>query len=121
MSTEGSFSRDEWNHLLRLFNIIEFLDVFLQPLSVEQESKAPCRRELRKGKSKKKPAVAKPVSACLVSKNLLRARQTSSLDSGDSCGPGNQKSGRISVSWSTGKPARGVQNPATNSQEWQRR
>ena len=28
---KNSFTRDEWNHLLRLFNINEFLDVLLQP------------------------------------------------------------------------------------------
>ena len=27
--TKGSFTRDEWNNLLRFFNIKEFLDVFL--------------------------------------------------------------------------------------------
>ena len=31
MLTIGSFTRDEWNHLLCLFNINEFPDVLLQP------------------------------------------------------------------------------------------
>ena len=31
MPSRGSFTRDEWNHLLRLFNFNEFLDVLVQP------------------------------------------------------------------------------------------
>ena len=52
------------------------------------------------------PAVAKPRSACLVSRNPLSARQTSSLDSGASNVSVNQELGRNSVSGSTPKLAR---------------
>ena len=31
MLTEGNYTRDEWNHLLRLLNMMKFLKVFLQP------------------------------------------------------------------------------------------
>ena len=37
--TKGCFSRDEWNHLLRLLKNHEFPNVFLQPFSLEQKAK----------------------------------------------------------------------------------
>ena len=65
--------------------------------------------------------VAKPRSACLVSRNLLSARQPPSSDSSASHDPVNQELGRTCFFVSTGKFARDrVQSPATNSQEWQK-
>ena len=66
------------------------------------------------------PAEAKPRSAWLVSRTFLSAKQTSSVDSGASCSPGNQELGRNSVSGDTGKPVKdSSQDPTTHSQEWQ--
>ena len=110
MLTKGSFTRDEWNHLLRLFNSFFF----------EQKGK-PMSMRAQERKIEEELAAANLRSACLVSRNLLRTRQSYSLDSGASCGPGNQELDRNSVSGSTGKPAPDrVQNPATNSQEWRK-
>ena len=104
MLTTGGFTRDEWNHLLRLFNSMNFSITML--------------KRAQERKLEEEPAVAKPRSACLVPRTPLSARQTSSLDSGASYGPVNQELGQNSVSGCTGKPARdGVQSPATNSQE----
>ena len=119
MLTKGTFTRDEWNRLLRLFNISHFSmfswSHFLPNRKQSAMSKRAQTRKLEEG-----PAVAKPRSACLVSRNLLSAMPTSSWHSGASYGPGNQELGRNSVFVCARKPARDrVQNPATNSQEWQ--
>ena len=51
MLTKGSFTRDEWNHLLRLLNIMSFS--MFSCSHHPSESRTPCRRELRKGGPKK--------------------------------------------------------------------
>ena len=38
MLSKGSFTRDEWVHLLRFLNIMNFLYVFLHPFSFKQEA-----------------------------------------------------------------------------------
>ena len=53
MLTKGSFTRDEWDHLLHLLNIMNFFDVFLQPFSFEQKAECHVQRELRKARPKK--------------------------------------------------------------------
>ena len=49
--TKGSFSRDEWNHLFRLFDIMIFsmfsCSHFSNFLSDRSESRAPCQREVK--------------------------------------------------------------------------
>ena len=66
------------------------------------------------------PAEAKPMSACLVSRIFLSAKQTSSVDSGASCSRVNQEFCRDSVSRDTGKLVKdSSQDPTTHSQEWQ--
>ena len=78
--------RDEWCHLLRLFQHHEFPDVFPAAaifLSNTKQSTMPKRNSGKKG-PKKGPAVAKPRPTYLVSRNLLSANQISSLDSGAS-------------------------------------
>ena len=74
----------------------EFPYVFLQPRSQKQKTDAMTKRA-QESKTKEGRAVAKPRSACLVSRNLLSARQTSSVDSGASCSPEKQELGRNSV------------------------
>ena len=49
--TKGSFSRDEWNYFLRLFNIMFFQ--FLEPsviffLTIRLESSAPCQKVVKR-------------------------------------------------------------------------
>ena len=50
MLTKGSFTRDEWNHLLHLFNIVNLSTFFSQPLLFFQtESRAVwCRKDPKK-------------------------------------------------------------------------
>ena len=47
MLTWGNFTRDEWDHLLRLFNIMNF-SMFSCSHFLSIERQTPCRRELRK-------------------------------------------------------------------------
>ena len=120
MLTTGIFTRDEWSHVLRLFHITNFSMFSCShfPWNIKQSTIS--KRAQERG-TEEGPAVGKPRSACLVSGNLLSARQTSSSDSGASHVLGSQELRRISVSRSTGTPARDrVQNLATNSQEWRK-
>ena len=43
MLTKGNVTRDEWNHLLRLFNIMNF-SIFLVAISVQLTTLKSCRR-----------------------------------------------------------------------------
>ena len=116
MLNKGNFTRDEWNHLFRLFNIKNSSMFSCIHFLSNRKQSTVSKRAQEQG-----PAVAKPRPACLLSRNLLSARQTSSLDLGASHVPGNREWGRNSAFVSIGKPARDrVQNPATNSQEWHR-
>ena len=54
--TKGNFTRDEWNHLLRLFNIISFFCHFLQPFQINYQiqdhvEEAARRKTWRRGTS----------------------------------------------------------------------
>ena len=91
MLTKGSFTRDEWDHLLRLVNIMN-ISVFSCSHFLSN-----CMSKRAQGsKTEEGPAEAKPRPMSLVSRNLLSAKQT------------------------TGKPVRdSSQDPTTHSQEWQ--
>ena len=58
MLTKESFPRDEWNHLLRLFNIMHFSMFSCSHLAsfflIRSESRAPCQREVRIWQSQNK-------------------------------------------------------------------
>ena len=83
----------------------ELPNVFLQPFSFEQ--KGTMSKRAHESRTKERPAVAKNQSPCVCGcKNLLSAKQTSSLDSGASNVPWNQEMGQTSVFGSTAKPAR---------------
>ena len=117
MLTKGNLTRDEWNHLLRLLNIMSF-SMSSQFVSTRKPNTMSKRAQERR--TEEEPVVSTSRPACLVWRNLS-ARQTPSMDSGASYGPGNQESGRHSVFASIGKPVRDrVRNPAMNSQERQR-
>ena len=42
--TEGNFTRDEWNHFLRLFHMMSFFCLFLQPFQNQMTNPRSCRR-----------------------------------------------------------------------------
>ena len=78
-------------------------------------------KRTQESRTEEGPAVAKPRLACLFSRNLLSAKQTSSSESGASNVPGNLELDPNSVSGSTGALVQDrFQNPATSSQEWQK-
>ena len=87
MLTKGGFTRDEWKNLLCLFDIIDFsLFCYIHFLSNRKQSTMSKRAQ--ESKTGEEPAVAKPRPMSLVPRNLLCAKQTSSRDSGASCGQG---------------------------------
>ena len=113
MLTNGSFTRDEWDQFLRLFNIMNF-SMFLAAIFFGTQSRVSCRRDLKKDRRRTTCGKKKARPACLVSRNLLSAKQTTSIDSGASYGPRKQELGQTSVSGSTGKFTRDCsQNPKT--------
>ena len=78
MLTKGSFTRDAWNHILRLcVQHHEPHDVFLQLFLFEQKAEHHVEENSRKEDGRR-------VCACLVSRNLS-ADQSPSMDSGASC------------------------------------
>ena len=52
MLTKGSFTRDEWDHLLRLLNILNF-SMFRAAFFLRRRSRVSCPRELRKSTANK--------------------------------------------------------------------
>ena len=119
MLTKGSFTRDEWNHLLRLLNIMNFATLPCNHFLSNRKQSTMSKRAVQ-SKTEEERVLAKSKPACLASRNLLGAKQTSSRDPCASFSPENQESGRISVFGSSGRPARDrSQNPTTHSQEWQ--
>ena len=91
MLTKGNFTRDEWNHLLRLFNIMNFSMFSCSHfLSVKQPNTMSKRAQERR--TGEEPVVAKSKPATLVSRNLS-AKQSPTLDSGASYSLANHSLG----------------------------
>ena len=92
MLTKGNITRDEWNHLLRSFSIMNF--------SMFSCSRVTCPRELRKARLKR----------------VRRCQGTSPKESGAANSPGNQESDQSSVPWSTRKLVREGSQATKNHQ-----
>ena len=112
MLTKGSFTLDEWDHLLRLLNIMNFSMSSCSHLlsnrtqSVVQEN------------SKERSAVAKPRPMNLVSRNHRSAEKTPPQDSSALNSRENQQLDQSYVSPSGTKLTRNSnQDPTTHSQE----
>ena len=91
MLTKGNFTRDEWNHLLRLFIIMFFFHCFPAAISILSRSREPCRTELRKG-GPEKNLWCQNREELVVSRNLS-AKQSASMDSGCFIRPGESRFG----------------------------
>ena len=63
MMTKGKVTRDEWDHLLRLFQHHEFLDVFLQPFFFQSKHQRTSGEELLAAKSKPGTLISRSLSA----------------------------------------------------------
>ena len=117
MLTKGSFIRDEWNHLLRLSNIMNF-SMFSCSLFLSIEKADTMSKRTQERMTEEEPLVAKSRPACLVSRNLS-AKQSPCMDSGASYSVENEELDQNSVFTSIGRPVRDrVQNPSASSQEW---
>ena len=103
MLTNGSFTRDEWCNLLRLFNIMNF-STFSRSHFRSIERQTPCCREFKKGRRTEELAVAKPRSTCLISRIVLNQKQPSSSGSDASDVLVNPQLDSESVLGSTSKP-----------------
>ena len=75
MLTKGSFGRDEWDHLLRLLNIMNFS--FSCSHFLSNRKQCVMSKRAQGSTAKEGSAVAKPRPMSLVSRNLLKAKQTS--------------------------------------------
>ena len=80
MLTEGSFTLDEWDHLLRSVNIMNF-SVFPAAIFFQTEKQSVVSKRAQESTAKEGSAVAKPRPMSLVSRNLLSVKKTPPLDS----------------------------------------
>ena len=119
MLTKGNFTRDEWNHLLRLFNIMNFSMFSCSHfLSIKKPNTISKRAQERRTGEELVVANWKPVS---LRSRSLSANHSPMLDSRTSYSPGKQGLGRNSVFMRTERSARDrVQNLTTNSHVWHR-
>ena len=74
MLTKGSFTRDEWCNLLRLLNIM-IVSMFSRSHFLSVEWATITSKRIQEKKTGEGPAVAKPRSTCLISRNLLNEKQ----------------------------------------------
>ena len=100
MLTKGSFTRDEWSHLLRLFNLMIF-SMFSCSNFFSIKSQAQSRRELKKEGQKKNLGECE---ASMFGIQKLGCKHPSSLDSDVSYSLVNQGLGRNTVFMRTGSP-----------------
>ena len=116
MLTKGSFTRDEWDHLLRLLNIMNFSMSSCSHFSFKQ--KAVMSKRAQESTSKEGSAVAKPRPMNLLSRNLLSAKKTPPQDSSAPNSRENQELNQSYVPPSARKLIRNSnQDPTAFSQE----
>ena len=113
MITKGRCTRDEWNHLLHLLNIMELSIIFLQPLlafvskqtvqsAVSKRRQEASSEESGSPTAKPKPksvnsVMAKPSSISLVPREASMSSYFSSREKSDSGSPVDAKVGKDSV------------------------
>ena len=106
-----------WCNLLRLFNLMNS-SMFSHSRFRSIEKANTMSKRIQERKTGEEPAVAKPRSTCLMSRNLLNEKQLSSLGSDASSVPENAQLDSESVLGGTRELARNKdQNPATCPQE----
>ena len=117
--TKGSFTRDEWDHLFRVLNIVNSR-CFPAAIFFQTESRVSYPRELRVGQLKKVPQRRNRDRWNLVSRNLLSAKKTPPQDSSDPNSPVNHELDQSRLSFRDSKLTRKInQNPTMCSQERQ--
>ena len=88
--TKGSFTRDEWDHLLRLLDVLYFSMVSCSHFLSNRKQSVMSKRA-QESISKEGLAVAKPRPMNWVSRNLLTAKKDPPQDSSDPNSLGNQE------------------------------
>ena len=112
-------TRYEWDHLLRLLNIMNF-PMFSCSHFLSNRKQSIMSKRAQESTSKEGSAVAKPRPMILVSRNLLSAKKDPLQDSSDRNSPGNHELGQSCVSSRDGKLTRNINpNPTMHSQERQ--
>ena len=112
MLTKSNFTRDEWNLLLRLLNIMNF-SMFSCSHSLSINKPNTMWKRTQERKTGEELAVSKPWPRCLISRNLLNVRQASSSDSDASNIAVNPQLDSNSLQGSTWKHVQGRdQNPS---------
>ena len=116
MLTKGNFTRDEWDHLLRLLNIMN-LSMFSCSHFFNRKQSVMSKRA-QESTPKEGSAVAKPRPMNSVSRNLLRAKKDLPQDLSDPSSPRNQELDQSCVSSRDRKLTRNIiHNPTMHSQE----
>ena len=100
MLTNGSFTRDEWDHLLRLFNFMNF-SMFLAAIFFGTQSRVSCRRDLKKDRRRTTCVKEKSEASMFGIKKPLERRANHFHRFGCFVRPGNQELGQNSDSGST--------------------
>ena len=119
MLTKSSLTRDEWDHLFRLLNIMNF-SMFCCSHFLSNEEQSSMSKRAQESTCKEGSAVAKPRPMKLVSRNLLGAKKDPPQDSSDPNSPVNRELDQSCVSSSGRKLTRNINpNPTTYSQERQ--
>ena len=118
--TKGNFTRDEWDHLLRLLNITN-LSMFSCSHSLSNRKQSVMSKRVQERTPKEGSAVAKPRPMSLVSKNFLSVKKDFLQDLSDPNSPGNQELDQSCVSARVRKLERDInQDPTMYFQERQR-
>ena len=113
---KGSFTRDEWNHVLRLFNVMT-LSMFSRSRVRSVEKATVTSKRIQERKKEEEPAVAKLRSVCLIPTRLNRG-PSSSFGPDVSCIPVDPQLGWASVKGAAGNCERDfVQGAAGNCRQ----
>ena len=94
MLTTGSFTRDEWDHLLRWLNIMNF-SMFSCIHVFPNRKQSVMSKRVQESTAKEGSAVAKPTPMNWVSRNLLSAKKNPPQDSSASNSLGNRTKAEV--------------------------
>ena len=120
MLTKGSLTRDQWDHLLRLLNIMNFSIFSCSHLFLPDRKQSAMSKRAQESNSQVGSAVAKPRPMNLVPRSLLSAKKKSSARFERFEQPVNQELDQSCVSSSGRKLTRNINpNPTMYSQERQ--
>ena len=120
MLTNGSYTRDEWDRLLRLLNIMDYSMFSCSHSVLSYIKQSAMSKRAQESTSKEGSAIAKPRPMKLVSRNLLSAKKDPPQDVSDSNSPENLELDQSCVPCCGRKLTRNTNpNPTMYSQERQ--